>query len=129
MTHTLFKEFNALASVVNTARAKKFKTLKHMNGLVGSFDESCLNTPAEEHIEGYWAVVIIEDAGDDSGADSYRNLHPQLMDAMTEEKLAFDELVNFLFRLNLVAVNDTNEPLSVLGIRSGKIIVDVIGRA
>lgn len=131
MTASLFTEFNALSTSLNASQATKASTLEVMNNLVGNFDQSNGNTAAEAHVDAYWAVSILEDAGDDGSADWYRKLHPQLMNVLGEEKQALEKLNLFLTALNLnydleqVLGND----LEVAAIRMGKIIVDTVGNS
>jgi hypothetical protein len=130
MAQELSKEFDSLNTVFQTARAKKTEFLREMNNLVGCFDETRKNTPAEDHVDGYWAVAIIEDNSNEFYGDSYRQMHPKLMDAMANEKLAIEELRQFLSDMNFGTRTEyTGEKLSAFAVRAGKIIVDIVGRA
>lgn len=66
--------------------ARKKKTLTMMNNLVCNFAPEYENTPAHKHIDGYWAVAILEDYGDEGGADGYRYFHAKLMELLKEEE-------------------------------------------
>ncbi len=81
--------FNVLDTNLNAHPARKASVLEIMNNLVANFDKSMRNATAQAHIDGSWAVAIIEDGGDDNGADWYRKLHQRLMNELNKEHLAF----------------------------------------
>jgi hypothetical protein len=122
---SLVKDFETLVGTVALATDKKVKALLKMNGLVSSFDESWEFASAEQHIPCELGAEVIYQAGDDFGCDSYiKELHPKLMEAISQEVSALEELRAFAATLNISTVS-IDEPLSALAIRAGKIVIDV----
>ena len=103
--------------------AQKTRTLTLMNNLVGNFSAEYLNAFAEDHIDGYWAVSILEDNGDEAGAEGYRNLHAKLMKALAEEAKLIEDCRNVLNVLGITTFDEQNllNNLTTLLIAHGKI--------
>lgn len=88
--------------------AKKNKTLTSMNNLVCNFSDKHQNALAEEHIDGYWAVSILEDNGDEAGAEGYRKLHAKLLETLAEESKIITECRDTLALLGITAFDEQN---------------------
>jgi hypothetical protein len=123
-TSSLIEDFKTLADAVVLATDQKVKTLLKMNGLVSSSDDSWEFASAEQHFPCELGAEVIYQSGDDYGCDDYLRLHQTLLDAMTNEKSALEELRVFVSTLNISNVS-IDVPLSALAIRAGKIIIDV----
>lgn len=102
---------------------KKNRTLTLMNNLVSNFSDKYQNASAEDHIEGYWAVSILEDNGDEAGAEGYRNLHAKLMKTLEDEAKLIEECRNILNLLGITTFDEQNllTNLTTLLIAHGKI--------
>jgi hypothetical protein len=123
---SLVKDFETLVGTVALATDKKAKTLLKMNGLISSFNESWEFASAEQHIPCELGAEVIYQAGDDYGCEVYiKDLHPKLIDAISQEASALEELTAFITALNISVTVDIDTPLSALAIRAGKIVIDV----
>lgn len=102
---------------------KKNRTLTLMNNLVSNFSDKYQNASAGDHIEGYWAVSILEDNGDEAGAEGYRNLHAKLMKTLEDEAKLIEECRNILNLLGITTFDEQNllTNLTTLLIAHGKI--------
>lgn len=111
--------------------AKKTRTLALMNNLVGNFSDKHQNALAEDHINGYWAVSILEDNGDEAGADGYRHLHARLMTVLEEESKIITECRDILKLLGITSFEEKNllENFTTLLMANGKILSPHFGKA
>ncbi len=111
--------------------AQKTRTLSLMNNLIRNFSEKYQNASAENHIDGYWAVEILEDNGDEAGAEGYRNLHAKLMQTLEDEANLIEECRNVLKLLGITAFDEKNllDNLTTLLIAHGKIPSHHCGKA
>lgn len=131
MTPQLFDKFNTLKQAFQLAAEDKQKTLTRIHNLLSFFDENSIYTNPEDHIEGSWAINLLEDAGYDFGVETYLQLQPKLIESMYKEKFAKENMVNFLANMNLNAPTEYPWELNLeaLAIRNGKIITKCIGNA
>ena len=131
-TQLFLERFDKLSYAVTSALQKKNQILKVMSNLVGNFNKIYQTADAMVHINnGYEAVMIIDDGGDEGGADWYRKLHPQLISAVNQEKQAISEFQAFMDALKLKPTMEGAWQLNLetLAIKSGKIITNVTGNA
>jgi hypothetical protein len=124
LNHKEDEEMNSLnLQEAQSLLTQKTRTLTLMNNLVGNFSDKYLNASSEDHIEGYWAVSILEDNGDEAGAEGYRKLHAKLMQTLKEEAKLIEESRNVLKVLGMTTFDEQSllNNLTTLLIAHGKI--------